>query len=166
MEKILNILEDGDGSFNSTSKIIQKKKVIEIAPHFTKDYSIQSREFLALWMIYKFPNEIFGENIAKQLYDKVKLLFEQKDIALLSSITLLFRKWKEKDNIKLRNELFYKYHNMGVSLFNIEKSETTDEIEASKTCLQNCRKSILENAYKIGGVEFVNKIKKLQTSSI
>ena len=106
MEKILNILKDGSGSFNATSEMIQKAKVIEITSQFVKDYNIQSREFLALWMLYKFPNEIFGENIDKNLYDKVVLLFEQQDLSLLSSITLLFRQWKEQDNIKLRNELF------------------------------------------------------------
>ena len=158
MEKILNILKQEENSFNNTSMLIQKKEIIEMTSQFVKDYNIQSREFLALWMIYKFPHEIFGENIDKQLYDTIVLLFEQKDVSLLASITLLFRQWKEKDNMKLRNELFYKYHNMGVSLFNLEKSETTDEIEASKTCLRNCRKSVLENAHKIGGAEFVNKI--------
>ena len=41
MEKILNILKDGNGSFNATSEMIQKAKVIEITSQFVKDYNIQ-----------------------------------------------------------------------------------------------------------------------------
>ena len=159
MDKILNILKEGGDSFVNVSKIIQKKHVIRLARDFTKNYDIKAREFLALWMIYKFPNEIFSKDINQPLLDKVKILFRTKDTSLLAEIILLFRNWKKKDNIALKNELFYRYHNMGITLYNLEQSKITDEINESKKCLKICRKNILDNAYKIGGEKCVNNIK-------
>lgn len=159
MDKILNILKGGGDSFSNVSKIIQTKKVINLTNDFTKNCDIKSREFLALWMIYKFPNEIFGKNINQLLLDKIILLFEKKDETLLPLISSLFRKWKNKDNIDLKNELFYRYHNMGVALFNLEKSESSAEVIESIKCLKICRKNVLENALKIGGDKFVTEIK-------
>jgi len=160
MDKILNILKESDESFINVSKIIRKKQVIQLARNFTKNYNIKSREFLALWMIYKFPHEIFGKHIDQLLLDKVKILFQTKDTSLLVEIVLLFRNWKKKNNITLKNELFYRYHTMGITLYNLEQSVTTAEINESKKCLKTCRKHILENAFKIGGKKYVNNIKK------
>ena len=159
MDTILNILKEVGESFRDVSKIIQNKKVIKLTDNFVKDHDIKSREFLALWMIYKFPNEIFGKNINQLLLDKVKILFQKKDTLLLPEIILLFRNWKKKDNIALKNELFYRYHNMGITLYNLKQSVLTNEINESKKCLQICRQNILKTAMKIGGKEFTSNIK-------
>lgn len=159
MDKILNILKQGGDSFSAVSQIIQEKKVIRLTHKLVNNYDIKSREFLALWMMYKFPNEVFDKNINKTLLDKVNILFDKKDISLLPKVILLFRSWKKNDSIALKNELFHKYHNFGIALFNLEKSESTEEIIESINCLKICRKNILENALKIGGDKFVTKIK-------
>lgn len=158
MEKILNILKPTSDSFDNVSILIQKKDVIKLVQDFVKDFAITSREFLALWIIYKFPKDVFGKKINKPLFEQTKLLFEKKDLSLLPTIISSFRTWKIQDNITLQNELFHKYHNMGVALFNL-KNDESNEIVESKKFLQDCRKSVLENAFKIGGEEFVNKIK-------
>ena len=62
-----------------------------------------------------------------------------------------FRDWKRKDNIQLRNEMFHAYHRLGL-----------DKKEENKMH----RESILKDAFKIGGQEFVNQIKSYQSTVV
>jgi len=154
MNQIITLLTGVSGSFGEISIYIQQKDTLYRTSRFLQTLHISEnpRTFLALWMLYKFPVDTMGHNYDEILYKNCENIFKYKKVHLITSTIILFKSWKIKDNIALKNELFHSYHNLSIVLLN-----TTDEHRENIT---KCRENILKNAEKLGGNAFVTKIKQ------
>ena len=155
MESILESLNTYN-SFDDMSMHIQKKDTITLVENFFKNLEITAnpREFLALWMIYKFPHDILGTKYNIKFYQQCNNIFTSSVNLKSDIVTAIqaFKKWKKKDTKILKNEMFHQYHNLGIVLLNAT--------EENKAAIITCRVSILKHAKKIGGNKFVEKIKQ------
>ena len=154
MEELLNNLNSINNSFEIMSQYIQTKEILQLTKDFLNNINLKtkSQEFLALWMIYKFPKDVMGSNYDELLYQDCCDIFDHKNLNLIMKAINAFKQWKIKDIEILKNNMFFEYHNLGIALLNASTQ--------SKESLKKCRESILYQAEKIGGSAFVTKIKE------
>ena len=140
MEKIKEILNN-ISHFEELMVRIQKKDILDITANYLKELNLNDkltgREFLGMWIIYKYPKDTMGRNPNQQLFNEIEKVFTEKGDIIYT--VKLFRDWLRKDKDSLINELFYTYHNLGVDI-------------------QKARKQILKSAQNIAGQDLVEEI--------
>ena len=154
MKDLIKKLNSIDDSFEAMSVYIQSKEAIILTNKFltTLQIKIYAREFLALWMIYKYPKDIMSNNYNELLYKNCHDIFENKNNDSISKALTTFKQWKIQDIKILKNNMFYEYHNLGITLLNTPLQ--------GKKVIEKCRENIIFQAEKLGGSTFVTKIKE------
>jgi len=99
--------------------------------------------------LIKYPKETMGQNVNNDLLEVCHKIFTIDIKQYIHQGISKFRNWKVKDNIKLRNDMFYTYHRLEIN------SET-----------EKHRQSILGDAFKIGGQKFVDQIKGYKSTIV
>ena len=171
MEKLRLILES-PSDFEEMSSVLQHNTVIDLAHDILsnlispdiKNHLI--REFLSSWIINRFPEEILGPNhddcaINSKLLQSSTNLMETckcQEISIkkfrqcIFDFNIQFSEWKKHDYNELVNNMFFKYHELGVDILN-----APDDI--CKNTFEKCRKGILQEAFKVGGDQLIKEIK-------
>ena len=151
MEKIKEILNN-TCHFEELMVRIQKKDILDITTNYLKELNLNDkltdREFLGMWIIYKYPKDTMGRNPNQQLFNEIEKVFTEKGDIIYT--VKLFRDWLRKDKDLLINDLFYTYHNLGVDILNAP--------EESMEYIQKARKQILKSAQNIAGQDLVEEI--------
>ena len=155
MDELLNNLNSINNSFEIMSQYIQTTEILQLTRNFlnTIKLEIKPREFLALWMIYKFPKDIMGDNYNELLYQDCGNIFDNNNINLIIKAFTTFKQWKIKDIEILKNNMFFEYHNLGIALLNATVQ--------SKESIEKCRKKYSISGRKNRWISFCYKDQSL-----
>ena len=98
MDELLNNLNSINNSFEIMSQYIQTAEILQLTRKFLTliKLEIKPREFLALWIIYKFPRDVMGDNYDKLLYQDCIDIFDHKNINSIIKAFNTFKQWKIK----------------------------------------------------------------------
>ena len=81
MEKIKEILNN-TRHFEELTIRIQKKDILDMAKNYLKELNfndkINNREFLGMWIIYKYPKDSMGRNFNQNLFNEIEKVFDKK----------------------------------------------------------------------------------------
>jgi hypothetical protein len=149
-------------SFESLAKKLVSRDIIS----FTKEYIdelkatffVESRDLLSAFMIYKYPKDVVGDeedDINKDVIEAAKLFLECDEEDRKRNLIKYvhhFKNWKNQDLEILQSQLFNEYHQLNVDIAN---TEDTDK----KFVFETVQKEIEKCALRVGGPDFVKKIK-------
>ena len=171
MDKLRLILES-PRDFNEMSSVLQDKTVLNLTFNVLSDLVTPNiknsliKEFLSSWIINRFPRDILGSEYEaipitlklKEASNNLINTYSQSKIPLnkfrkdLVHFNILFSEWKKYDYNEIVNNMFFKYHELGVDILNAPD-------ENCKQILEECREEILKKSFKIGGQNLINEIK-------
>ena len=118
------------------------------------------KDYLAAWVLYKFPDISMNKNLDPVLHNLAKQVtmfdeFGDKFVSVFNSYKSRFDTWKIDDKQILQESIFIQYHQFGVDLLN---AETDDD----KGIIKQSRLNLLQTARKIAGDDFVEEIKSFK----
>ena len=158
-EKLLNVYD-----FETLSKKLLQKDINDLGKKILEDLKVNSfihrRNFLAAFMVYKFPYDVLttlDNHANKELYKLACKLIEtdfENNKELSSQIikfNFCFKKWKGDDSKILKEQLFNEYHQLTVDIMNTDDND-------KKTIYQLTRDRILDCSHKVGGEKFIEEI--------
>ena len=137
MDKLRLILES-PRDFDEMSSVLQDKSVLTLTFNILSDLVTPNirnslvREFLASWIINRFPIDILGSeyeatpisNKLKEASNTLINTYSLSEIPItqfrkdLVHFNIIFSEWKTYDYNELVNNMFFKYHELGVDILN------------------------------------------------
>lgn len=152
-------------SYEEMEKMLSSKEIIKSAENILDNlklsHTTNTKDFLCIFPIYKFPKSVLGDidvgansDILDYVNTIMKTPYNNTEQLKTSIINFIynFKKWKTEDKSILIYHLFEEYHQISVDILNTNDSE-------KQLILKKCQKELLETAFMIGGDDLVNEIK-------
>lgn len=149
-------------SFESLARKMMSKDIINSSKDYIDElkatFFVEPRDLLTAFMIYKYPNDSVGDyndELNKEVIDAAKLLLECEEEDRKRNLIKYvhhFKNWKNQDLEILQSQLFHEYHQLNVDIANTEDQDKIFVFETVQKEIEKC-------ALKVGGPEFVTKIK-------
>lgn len=147
-------------TFEEMTRIMMDSHVQSVAREVLSEIGLQNnvkaRELLSVYLINSYPAEVFSadkvtryQNVSHAAYRVIFDTFTNLKSNVLAYISA-FKAWKQSDYQDLINDMFQRYHQLGVDILNAP--------ESAHETLKECREGILREARNVGGPDLVQQI--------